>query len=142
VEHTDDTREAPADGAPVRLRLSAFDRFLQVQNSDVHPPPPGYTFYQDITKDGGYPVFSNGKTHPVWPPTEEWAYSMLLLHKPGVHCFADVKGASQTYLDEFLQFLALGRPHVPDCLARDISRAYTSYLFRKPDQGTPRFISS
>ena len=84
-------------------------------------------------------MFSNGKTRPVWPPTEEYAYCMLMLHKPGVHEFADIKGQHETYLEAFHDFLSHGRPHVPDGLARDLTRAYMNYLFREPDKSPSRY---
>jgi len=120
----DETQDPHGCGAPVQARKSAFDRFLEVQNKDDPRPPDDYTFYQDITKSG-YPVFSNGITRPVWPPTEEYAYSMLLLHKPGVRALRDVKGEHATYVAAFEEFLARGRPHVPDC---DLNRAFVSHL--------------
>jgi hypothetical protein len=137
----DETFDPDGRGAPVQVRKSAFDRFLEVQNKDDPRPPDDYTFYQDITKSG-YPVFSNGITRPVWPPTEEYAYSMLLLHKPGVRALRDVKGEHATYVAAFEEFLARGRPHVPDCLVRDLNRAFVSHLFCKPDKEPNRCVSS
>ena len=121
-------------GAPVQVRKSAFDRFIEVQNNKDSVTPEDYTFFKDIIKTGGYPVFSNGCTRPVWPPNETYAYSMLLLHKPGVRHFRDVLGDHETYLAAFHEFLARGRPIVPDCLARDLSRAFASHLLRLRDK--------
>ena len=136
-EETEDTHDH-AYLEPVKVRQTAFDKFHKVQNDDkATDRPHDYTFFKDITKKGGYPVFSNGKTRPVWPPTEEYAYSMLLLHKPGVHEFADVKGQHETYLEAFQEFLSCGRPHVPDCLARDLTRAYINHLFGNQTKALP-----
>ena len=126
-----------ADGEPVTVRRTALDRYLAVMNDERNPAPPTLSFFQHITSGGGYPVFSHGAKRPVWPFTEEYARSMLLLHKP-IRALGDLKGVNGTHIDSLNEFLALGRPHVPDCLVRDILRARTDFLLHQDKEGHPR----
>lgn len=126
-----------ADGEPVTVRRTALDRYLAVMNDERNPAPPTLSFFQHITSGGGYPVFSHGAKRPVWPFTEEYARSMLLLHKP-IRALGDLKGLNCTHIDSLNEFLALGRPHVPDCLVRDILRARTDFLLPQDKEGNPR----
>ena len=126
-----------ADGEPVTVRRTALDRYLTVMNDERNPAPTTLSFFQHITSGGGYPVFSHGVKRPVWPFTEEYARSMLLLHKP-IRALSDLKGPNGTYIDGLHEFLALGRPHVPDCLVRDILRARTDFLLHQDKEDHTR----
>jgi hypothetical protein len=61
---------------------------------------------------------------------------MLLLHKP-FSKLTDLKGTHETYIPALNDFLAFGRPQVPDCLIGDISRARADYLFRDDEASSP-----
>jgi hypothetical protein len=105
------------------VKLNAFDKFLLAKKNGKIGP--GVTFYEQLTEDPKViPVFKHGTTKAVWPLTENFGYSMMLLHKRNVVVHSDIKGSHDSYLEAFNAFLR--GPSVPPGVTQAILRAHKS----------------
>ena len=125
---TDDNEENHSDNINSRaVRESLWDKFISVKK--IPATDPMLTFHQFNSVDHKViTVYSNAVFRCQWPLTEPFAKTVLMLHKPRISTFADVKGEFETYVASLECFLEHDKALVPPHVTDSIQRAYLDHL--------------
>ena len=96
-------------------RSTPLDKYLARQKDDTS------SWYQFICKRGNVPVMNGNAVRAVWPLTEEYCRSMLLMHMPNWRNIEDVKDGNRTWEQTFQEFIKT--EHCPNFVKADVARA-------------------
>jgi len=120
--HVDD--DAPA------VSTNQWDKFLLFKKlPNCSNPLLSFDKY-NRPKENLIPVYSNDYSRATYPFTEDFARSVLTLHKPNIKSVKDIKGEHGTYVASLEKFLDEDRDHVPEYIKKSIKRAYLQFLSR------------
>ena len=70
------------------------------------------------------PVYSNAKFTATKPFTEDYARTVITLHKPNISSIADLKGIDETWVESLNRFLSEDKQYVPLFVIDSIKRAH------------------
>ena len=134
----DGTREGdedPITGEVRAVRANAFDKFRKKKaDGELEAATTFHAFNCSVNAgtSNRIPVYTNGaQLRATWPLTEKYARTMLLLHKPSVRKFADVKGDHDSFVAALEDFLRSGGDAVPPGMVRAIQRECLAFC-REP----------
>ena len=96
--------------------------------------------FDDFCRKGRRVIITYNGAHAqaVWPLTEDYAKTMLILYKPGVKRFGEYLGPHETYVSAFRDLLNDPTIRLPTGLKPNIQRAATFFKIKSLRPHRPR----
>lgn len=111
---------------PGTVKPNKFDKYLSALDTGERGVDVSFAAY--CSENGVVPHFTHASLRAVWPLTEEYSYTMLILHKP-VASYAQLKGSHESYVLAFKAFLSDPSAVIPDGLYRSLFRAVKQSVY-------------